>query len=76
MIDAPSLKTLKIIDNSSKICSVRNMPQLLKAEIKFKNGDSKFLGCLTSAKHLSLCLKPKLVKSLFFLLISVIKIVS
>ncbi|CAA7062539.1 unnamed protein product [Microthlaspi erraticum] len=60
VISAPSLKTLKIDANSSEICSVSNMPELVKAEINLKNGDSKLLGCLSSAKHLTLCLELNL----------------
>ncbi|XP_024011177.1 putative FBD-associated F-box protein At5g56440 [Eutrema salsugineum] len=36
------------------------MPDLVTAEIKLRNGDSNLLECLSSAKHLSLCLTPYL----------------
>ncbi|CAN8269444.1 unnamed protein product [Cochlearia groenlandica] len=57
VIDAPCLKTLKIFDKFSWFCSLVKMPKMVKAEIKIREEDSKkFMGCLTTAKHLSLCL--------------------
>lgn len=56
IINAPSLKTLKVFDNFSWFRSLVKMPKLVKAEIMARQEDSKkLLGCLTSAKHLSLC---------------------
>ncbi|XP_019088447.1 PREDICTED: putative FBD-associated F-box protein At5g56440 [Camelina sativa] len=59
VIKAPSLKSLLIFSRCSRLCSLVKMPDLVKAEIKLKHGDSKkFMGCLTSTKQLFLCLRP------------------
>ncbi|ESQ42770.1 hypothetical protein EUTSA_v10013618mg [Eutrema salsugineum] len=58
VIKVPSLKTLTIANRLNWVCPVVNMPKLEKATIKLPYGDAKkLLGCLTSAKHLSLCVK-------------------
>lgn len=67
VIKAPSLNSLTIYSEFSWFCSLVKMPYLVKANVKLPHGDSKkFKGCLTSAKHLSLCLQPPLVKSICF----------
>ncbi|KAF3577947.1 hypothetical protein DY000_02034756 [Brassica cretica] len=60
VIKAPSLKSLTVVSQVSWVCSLVNMPNLVKANIKLPPpGDSKkLLECLTSAKHLSLCAIP------------------
>ncbi|CAA7062537.1 unnamed protein product [Microthlaspi erraticum] len=58
VIKAPSLRSLVISNQFTWVCSLVDMPKLVKAFIKLANGDSKkLLGCLTSAKHLCLCVK-------------------
>lgn len=57
VVNAPALKTLKVLDKFGHFRSLVKMPKLVKAEIKIRQEDSeKLMGCLTSAKHLSLCL--------------------
>ncbi|XP_019095875.1 PREDICTED: putative FBD-associated F-box protein At5g56430 [Camelina sativa] len=59
VINAPSLKYLNIVDHLSRLYSLVNMPEQMKADIHIRHCDSeKLLGCLTSSKNLSLCLKP------------------
>ncbi|XP_019088408.1 PREDICTED: putative FBD-associated F-box protein At5g56430 [Camelina sativa] len=59
VINAPSLKYLNIVDHFSGFYSLVDMPEQLKADIHIRHCDSeKLLGCLTSSKNLSLCLKP------------------
>ncbi|KAF8099868.1 hypothetical protein N665_0236s0029 [Sinapis alba] len=61
VIKAPSLNSVTISSEFSWVCSLVKMPYLVKANVKLPHGDSKkFRGCLTSAKHLSLCLQPPL----------------
>ncbi|KAG2297225.1 hypothetical protein Bca52824_043894 [Brassica carinata] len=61
VIKAPSLNSLTIYSEFSWFCSLVKMPYLVKANVKLPHGGSKkFKGCLTSAKHLSLCLQPPL----------------
>lgn len=57
VIKAPSLTSLTVVNRVSWVCSLVDMPNLVKADIKLPPpGDSKkLLECLTSAKHLSLC---------------------
>ncbi|KAL1204700.1 putative FBD-associated F-box protein [Cardamine amara subsp. amara] len=56
IINAPCLKTLKVSDGCSWFRSLVKFPKLVKAEIMIRQEDpKKLLGCLTSAKHLSLC---------------------
>ncbi|EOA32991.1 hypothetical protein CARUB_v10016321mg [Capsella rubella] len=56
VINAPSLKALKVSDELSWFRLLVEMPKLVKAEIKIRQDDSKkLLRCLASAKHLSLC---------------------
>ncbi|CAH2069737.1 unnamed protein product [Thlaspi arvense] len=58
VIEAPSLKSLVIVSRLYWVCSLVKMPKLVFARIKIPHGDSrKLLGCLTSAKNLSLCVK-------------------
>ncbi|EOA12750.1 hypothetical protein CARUB_v10028431mg [Capsella rubella] len=60
VINAPSLKYLHIVDHFSGFYSLVNMPELFKADIHIRHCDSeKLLGCLTSSRNLSLCLKPQ-----------------
>uniref|UniRef100_A0A0D3B363 FBD domain-containing protein n=1 Tax=Brassica oleracea var. oleracea TaxID=109376 RepID=A0A0D3B363_BRAOL len=56
VIKAPSLKSLTVVSQVSWVCSLVNMPNLVKANVKLPPpGDSKkLLECLTSARHLSL----------------------
>lgn len=57
VINTPSLKTLNFFDKFGRFRSLVEMPKLVKAEIKIRQEDSKkLMGCLTSAKYLSLCL--------------------
>lgn len=69
VIKAPSLISLKAVSQVSWVCSLVNMPNLVKADIKLPPpGDSKkLLQCLNSAKHLSLCAKPLMVSIYAFL---------
>ncbi|CAG7907836.1 unnamed protein product [Brassica rapa] len=61
VIDAPRLKFLHMVDHFSGFCSLVNVPEELEAEIHLRFCDSdKLLGSLTSAKQLSLCLKPQM----------------
>ncbi|KAL9283654.1 putative FBD-associated F-box protein [Arabidopsis thaliana] len=63
VIKAPSLKSLTLLNFSphSGFRSLVKMPDLVKASIKVRHGDSKmFMGCLTSTKRLALCLQPPL----------------
>ncbi|KAL0843727.1 hypothetical protein Bca101_016973 [Brassica carinata] len=57
VIKAPSLTSLTVVNRVSWVCSLVDMPNLVKADIKLPPpGDSmKLLECLTSAKHISLC---------------------
>ncbi|XP_010468125.1 PREDICTED: putative FBD-associated F-box protein At5g56440 [Camelina sativa] len=56
IINAPSLKDLKVCDEFSWFRPLVEMPKLVKAEIKIRPDNSKkLLGCIASAKHLSLC---------------------
>ncbi|CAN6850042.1 unnamed protein product [Brassica oleracea] len=56
VIKAPCLKSLAITSLFGSFYSLVKMPYLVKANIMLKHGDSKnILGCVTSAKHLSLC---------------------
>ncbi|XP_033139822.1 putative FBD-associated F-box protein At5g56440 [Brassica rapa] len=58
VIKAPCLKSLAITSRFGWLHSLVKMPYLVKANIFLKHGDSKnLLGCVTSAKHLSLCVK-------------------
>lgn len=58
VIKAPCLKSLAITSKFGSFHSLVKMPYLVKANIKLQHGDSKnLLGCVTSAKHLSLCVK-------------------
>lgn len=69
VIKAPSLNSLTISSEFSWFYSLVKMPYLVKANVKLPHGDSKkFRGCLTSAKNLSLCLQPPLVKSIYALI--------
>lgn len=73
VVNAPCLKSLKIFDCISHFCSLVKMPELVKAEIDVKHSDpKKLLRYVTSAKHLSLCLKPLMVKSLFASMIKIL----
>lgn len=57
VVSTPSLKTLKVLDTVSRFRSLVKMPKLVNAEIKIRQEDSeKLMECLTSTKHLSLCL--------------------
>lgn len=68
VINAPCLKYLHIVDHFSGFCSLVNIPDKLEAEIHLRFCDSdKLLRSLTSAKLLSLCLKPQMVKLYMFL---------
>ncbi|KAF8099869.1 hypothetical protein N665_0236s0030 [Sinapis alba] len=60
VIKTPSLTSLTVVSKLSWVCSLVNMPSLVKADIKLPpQGDSKkLLECLTSTKHLSLCAIP------------------
>ncbi|CAF2137516.1 unnamed protein product [Brassica napus] len=61
VIKAPCLKSLAITSKFGSFHSLVKMPYLVKANIKLQHGDSKnLLGCVTSAKHLSLCLKQRM----------------
>ncbi|KAG2298619.1 hypothetical protein Bca4012_009865 [Brassica carinata] len=61
VINAPLLKTLRVCDKFSRFRSLVKMPKLVKAEIKIRQEDSnELMGCLTSAKHLSLCLSSSI----------------
>ncbi|CAH8384114.1 unnamed protein product [Eruca vesicaria subsp. sativa] len=58
VIKAPCLKSLTINNLFGWFYSLVKMPYLVTANIKLPHGDSKkFLGCVTSARHLSLCVK-------------------
>ncbi|XP_006401320.2 putative FBD-associated F-box protein At5g56440, partial [Eutrema salsugineum] len=58
VVNAPSLKLLNISNRFQWVCSLVHMPKLVIANIKLRDGNSKkLLGCLTSARHLSFCLK-------------------
>ncbi|CAA7062538.1 unnamed protein product [Microthlaspi erraticum] len=58
VIKAPSLSSLMISDQFTWVCSLVDMPKLVNASIKLAHSYSKKLaGCLTSAKHLCLCVK-------------------
>ncbi|KAG2310710.1 hypothetical protein Bca52824_022267 [Brassica carinata] len=58
VIKAPCLKSLTITSQFGWFHSLVKMPYLVTANIKLQHGDSKnLLGCVTSAKHLSLCVK-------------------
>lgn len=69
VIKAPSLISLTAVSQVSWVCSLVNMPNLVKADIKLPlPGDSKkLLQCLNSDKHLSLCAKPSMVSIYAFL---------
>ncbi|XP_019095644.1 PREDICTED: FBD-associated F-box protein At5g56370-like [Camelina sativa] len=58
-LNAPSLKTLKIIDLDYE-CIIEKFPEIVVAnvEVIYSNTDN-ILGSLTSLKHLSLCLPSK-----------------
>ncbi|CAH2069739.1 unnamed protein product [Thlaspi arvense] len=62
VINAPSLKYMEIVEHFSGFCSFVNyMTELVEAKIHLRHCDSeKLLGYLTSAKSLSLCLKPQM----------------
>ncbi|XP_024012682.1 putative FBD-associated F-box protein At5g56430 [Eutrema salsugineum] len=61
VINAPSLIYLKIIDHLSGFFSLVKMPEKVEANIHLRHCDSEeLLGSLTSAKKISLCLKPKM----------------
>ncbi|XP_010476677.1 PREDICTED: putative FBD-associated F-box protein At5g56440 [Camelina sativa] len=61
MVNTPSLKSLKTYMRNSQFFSLVKMPELVKAEIDVKHGDpERLLSCLTSAKHLTLCLNPRM----------------
>ncbi|KAJ4907726.1 putative FBD-associated F-box protein [Raphanus sativus] len=64
VIKAPSLISLTAVSQVSWVCSLVNMPNLVKADIKLPlPGDSKkLLQCLNSDKHLSLCAKPSMIQ--------------
>lgn len=69
VIKAPSLKSLTIANKFSCCYSLVSMPYLVKAYIKLQHGDSKnFKGLLNSAKHVSLCLQPPMVRNIYVLL--------
>ena len=72
VIKAPSLKSLTVVSQVSWVCSLVNMPNLVKANVKLPPpGDSKkLLECLTSARHLSLCTIPSPVKIYAFAILS------
>ncbi|EOA14569.1 hypothetical protein CARUB_v10027810mg [Capsella rubella] len=59
VIKAPRLKSLFIYSRCSGLRSLVKMPDLVKADIKLRLGDSNnIMGCLTSTKRLFLCLRP------------------
>ncbi|KAF3590951.1 hypothetical protein DY000_02027358 [Brassica cretica] len=65
VLDAPSLKYLKITDTVSwNLRQIENMPELVRAHVNIWGGDSteRFLKALTSVRHLTLSMTtPKLV---------------
>lgn len=69
VIKAPSLKFLFILSRCCGFRSLVDMPDLVKAYIKLRHGDSKkFMGCLTSTKSLYFCLQPQLLVKSFVIL--------
>ncbi|XP_019095648.1 PREDICTED: putative FBD-associated F-box protein At5g56440 [Camelina sativa] len=61
MVNTPSLKSLKTYMRNSQFWPLVKMPELVKAEIDVKHSDpEKLLSCLTSAKHLTLCLNSQM----------------
>ncbi|CAN6914707.1 unnamed protein product [Brassica oleracea] len=65
VLDAPSLKYLKISDTVSwNLRQIENMPELVRAHVNIWGGDStqRFLKALTSVRHLTLSMTtPKFV---------------
>ncbi|XP_013595128.1 PREDICTED: F-box/FBD/LRR-repeat protein At4g26340-like [Brassica oleracea var. oleracea] len=65
VLDAPSLKYLKITDTVSwNLRQIENMPELVRAHVNIWGGDStqRFLKALTSVRHLTLSMTtPKFV---------------
>ncbi|KAF8107503.1 hypothetical protein N665_0120s0027 [Sinapis alba] len=60
VIQTPCLKSLTITSQFGWFHSLVKMPYLVKAYIKLQHGDSKnLLGCVTSVKHLFLCVKQR-----------------
>jgi len=67
VIDAPSLKILKIFDYSSGFCFENNMPKIVKAYLDVSYSCTKeLLGPISSVKQLNLCLSTSVVICFFF----------